>query len=329
MTGRFRWQTDFMLEYPVTPQLARLEDRLPKGDGWAYEPKWDGFRCVLFKQGRTVRLQSRNGKDLSRSFPEIARAASALPDCVLDGELVACRDGRQDFEALLDRLAGQYGEPATLVAFDAMAWDGKDLRGEPFDRRRPVVEALPQSPFLQTTPQTGDRDVAGAWLHESFRLGFEGVVAKKLALPYRPGERCLVKVKHFESVDVVIGGYTGEPGRPRALIVGLYDGGGVLHHVGTTSMLPEPARSAAAAWTVTRNAFGGLQPGRIRWPSHRFDEWVPVDPVLACEIRFSRLDGMRFRHSVRFVRWRPDLDPAGCTYAQLDRFRIGSAPVAP
>ncbi|HEX2054017.1 MAG TPA: ATP-dependent DNA ligase [Actinomycetota bacterium] len=313
-----------MLEYPLVPQLARLEERLPSGDGWVYEPKWDGFRCLLFKDGRSVRLQSRNGKDLSRSFSEVVRAAAGLPDCVLDGELVVCRDGRLEFEALLDRLAGQDGEAASLVVFDAVAWEGADLRELPFERRRSVAEALPQSPYLQLTPQTAEFDVATSWLHESFRLGFEGVVAKKLSLHYQCGERCLVKVKHLESLDVVVGGYTGTRGSPKGLIAGLYDADGVLHHVGTTSLLPGNARACAAGLPLSENPFGGLQPGRSRWPSHQFDEWVAVEPRMVCEIRFSRLDGMRFRHSVRFVRWRPDRDAADCTYQQLARFRPGS-----
>ena len=315
-----------MLPYPIQPQLARLQDRLPSGSGWVYEPKWDGFRCILFKLGASVRLQSRNGKDLSRTFPEIVQAAKGLPDCVLDGELVSITNGRQDFEALLNRLAGSGGEPASLVLFDAVAWEKTDLRPLPFSQRRAELANFPQSPYLQLTPQTGDLSIAELWLNQSFVLGFEGVVAKKLSLPYQSGERCLVKVKHFESVDVVAGGYTGVPGEPRALVVGLYDEEGVLHHVGTTSMLPGPARAFAASFPQSRNFFTGLQPGRIRWPSHQFDDWVPVEPTTACEIEFSRLDGMRFRHSVRFVRWRPDLDPSQCTYEQLARFRPAARP---
>jgi ATP-dependent DNA ligase len=224
-----------VLPYPVKPQLARLQERLPSGPGWLYEPKWDGFRCVLFKDGSSIRLQSRNGKDLSRTFPEVVQAVRNLPDCVLDGELVACRDGRQEFEALLDRLAGSGDDPATLVVFDSLAWGGADVRHLSFVERRAALDDLPQSSYLQLTPQTDDPAVAELWLHQSFKLGFEGVVAKKAALPYQSGERCLIKVKHFETVDVVVGGYTGEPGQPRALVVGLYDSDGVFHHVGTTS----------------------------------------------------------------------------------------------
>lgn len=308
-----------MLPYPVRPQLARLEDRLPRGAGWVFEPKWDGFRCILFKSGRKVRLQSRNGKDLSASFPEIIGAAHSLPDCVLDGELVAIRNGRQDFESLLGRLAGDGRGEVSLVLFDALWWKDEDLRSSSFAQRRAVLEIMGSS-HLQTTPQTGDREVAESWLHDSFVLGFEGVVAKKAALPYQSGERCLVKVKHFESVDVVVGGYTGRPGDPRGLILGLYDGDGVLHHVGTTSIVPATVRATGAALAASENSFTGQQPGRSRWPSHQFDEWVPVQPTAVCEIEFSRLDGTRFRHSVRFLRWRPDLDPAGCTFAQLERF---------
>ena len=310
-----------MLPYPLQPQLARLQESLPEGPEWLYEPKWDGFRCLVFKSEASVRLQSRNGKDLSRSFPELVRACRSLPDCVLDGELVAVRNGRQDFESLLDRLAGNGREPVSLVAFDAVAWDGADLRLLPFTGRRAILEKLPAGPHLQVSPQSADPEVASAWLQGSFALGFEGVVAKRSAQHYLPGQRCMVKVKHFETIDVVVGGYTGEPGAPRGLILGLYGDDGALNHVGTTSLLPGPVRAAASALVLSENRFGGLQPGLSRWPSHRFDEWVAVEPTAVCEIGFSRLDGVRFRHSVRFLRWRPDLNPASCTYEQLDRFR--------
>jgi ATP-dependent DNA ligase len=309
-----------MLPYPVRPQLARLEDTLPGKAGWVFEPKWDGFRCILFKRGREIFLQSRNGKDLSRSFPEIVRAAQSLPDCVLDGELVAIRDGRQDFESLLGRLSGDGREEVSLVLFDALWWDDCDLRHEEFSRRRTRLGQF-GSTRLQTTPQTEDRETAERWLHDSFILGFEGVVAKQSALPYQSGERCLVKVKHFESVDVVVGGYTGQPGDPRGLVVGLYDDQGTLHHVGTTSVVSSAVRAAGAKLATSEVSFTGRQPGRSRWPSHQFDEWVPVEATTVCEIAFNRLDGTTFRHSVRFLRWRPDLDPRGCTFAQLERFR--------
>jgi ATP-dependent DNA ligase len=310
-----------LLVYPVSPQLARLEDKLPTGPDWVYEPKWDGFRCVLFKRGPSIRLQSRNGRDLARSFPEVSAALHGLPECVLDGELVAAKEGRQDFELLLERLAGQRNGQVAYVAFDALEVEAVDLRNQPFAERRRLLQSLASMPNLALTLQTEDASTAELWLSESFTLGFEGVVAKRLSLPYQAGERCLVKVKHFESVDVVVGGYTGGPDDPRGLIVGLYDEDGTLHHVGTTSIMPRRVRAEAAALRRSENAFGGLQPGRSRWPSHQFEEWTPVEPSTVCEVRFSRLDGMWFRHSVRFVRWRPDLDPSGCTYAQLERFR--------
>lgn len=314
-----------MLPQPIVPQLCRLQDHLPTQRGWVYEPKWDGFRCLLFKQGPRVRLQSRNGKDLSGSFPEIVRAAGRLPDCVLDGELVAILGGRQDFDSLLARLAGSRAEEVAMVLFDALAWNGSDLRDLPFAGRRTALERVTACSYLQTTPQTDDPEVAEAWLHNSFSLGFEGVVAKKPHLPYRSGDRCLVKVKHFETADVVVGGYTGAPGEPHGLILGLYDQRGVLHHVGTTSMLSGEMRAAAVALRPSVNRFDGLQPGRGRWASAQFDEWVPLDPSAVCEIAFNRLDGMKFRHSVRLVRFRPDLEPTECTYEQLRRFGGGPA----
>jgi ATP-dependent DNA ligase len=308
--------------YPIAPQLARLEEDLPRGDGWVYEPKWDGFRAILFKEGRKVRLQSRNGKDLSHRFLEVQRAALRLPDSVLDGELVVVIGGRLEFDGLISRLEGGASSPPAFVAFDALSWGDDDLRTQPFAKRRAVLEELEPNPFIQVTPQTSDVEAARNWLTDSFAMGFEGVVAKKSALRYMAGERSMVKVKHYESIDVVVAGYTGNKGQPRALVVGLYDSDGRLHHVGTTSMLREADRIKVAALPLSENSFTGLQPDLNRWQSHRLAAWFPVAPELVGEVAFNRLDGMRFRHSIKFLRWRPDRSPESCTYAQLARFRL-------
>lgn len=307
--------------YPIAPQLARLEEKLPDGNGWVYEPKWDGFRAILFKEGTKVRVQSRNGTDLSHRFPEVQRAALSLPDSVLDGELVVVIAGRLEFDGLISRLEGNGSSPPAFVAFDALFLGEEDLRPEPFSERRAVLEQLEPNPFIQVTPQTADVVAARNWLTDSFAMGFEGVVAKKLALRYMAGERSMVKVKHYESIDAVVAGYTGSEGRPRALVVGLYDSDGLLHHVGTTSMLRDPDRTKVAALPLSENAFTGLQPELNRWQSHRLAAWFPVAPELVCEVAFNRLDGMRFRHSIKFLRWRPDRHPESCTYEQLARFR--------
>lgn len=308
--------------YPIAPQLARLEEKLPQGDGWVYEPKWDGFRAILFKEGRKVRLQSRNGKDLSHRFREVQRAALRLPDSVLDGELVVVSGGRLEFDGLISRLEGNRSSPPAFVAFDALAWEDEELMAQPFSNRRAALEQMEPNPFIQVTPQTSDIEAARNWLTDSFVMGFEGVVAKKTALRYMPGERAMVKVKHYESIDVVVAGYTGSEGQPRALVVGLYDSQGLLHHVGTTSMLRDSDRTKVAALPLSENAFTGLQPDLNRWQSHRLSEWFPVAPELVCEVAFNRLDGMRFRHSIKFLRWRPDRDPMSCTYEQLARFKL-------
>jgi ATP-dependent DNA ligase len=316
-----------VIPFPIAPQLAKLEPALPRGDGWVYEPKWDGFRAILFKERRRVRVQSRNGKDLAHRFPEVVRAATSLPDCVVDGELVAVVNGRLEFEGLISRLDGGVSSPPAFIAFDLLSWLDEDLRSRSFGNRRRRLEEIVTSAFIQTTQQTPDIEAAEQWLQESFTYGFEGVVAKKTSMPYMAGQRSMVKVKHYESCDVVVGGYTGSKDEPRGLIVGLYDAACRLHHVGTTSALGETDRAKALQLKTSENHFTGQQPGLTRWQSHRFEEWIPVEAEMVCEIAFNRLDGTKFRHSVRFLRWRPDRDPLSCTYDQLARLMSSSAPV--
>ena len=311
---------------PLSPMLARLADDIPTGPGWLYEPKWDGFRALVFKDGNTVAIYSRNGKPMGDRFTEVSGAASGcLPGrCVLDGEMVVARDGKLTFDGLLtrfDRRAERPG-PASFVAFDLIAVGDEDLRSLPFAERRARLETtLVDCDRLLTTPQTDDVELARRWLRELFAQGFEGIVAKRGADPYRSGTRAVVKVKRWETVDAVVGGYRGEAGAPTSLLLGLYDDAGVLHHVGATTVISESSRAevaAALAPLAEGTSFGGgLMPGRSRWQSARFDEWVHVAPGLVCEVAYNRLDGRTFRHSARLVRIRTDKSPRECTYDQL------------
>jgi ATP-dependent DNA ligase len=299
--------------------LCRLEDDLPIRGDWVFEPKWDGFRGLLAKDGDRVRLHSRNAKDLGRWFPEVVSRAKGLPDCVLDGELVALDGERQDFELLQMALAGQ-SVPVAFIAFDLPAVFEEDLRETPFSERRArLVELSNDSEAIQVTPQTSDRDLAETWLESLLPLGFEGVVAKKISDPYLSGVRAMVKVKHRVTADLVVGGYTGPAGEPRSLLLGAYDDKGVLHNVGATTYLPASLRTQLALLTPLRDAtsFNGRPPELSRWQSNRYEEWTAVEPLLVAEVSYERIDSGRFRHAARFVRWRPDKDAKDCLISDL------------
>jgi ATP-dependent DNA ligase len=318
------------ITFPIAPQLARLERVLPTGEPWIYEAKWDGFRGILASPPRRT-LQSRNGNDLSRWFPELVDAGTLLPaGTILDGEIVAVRNGGVSFEALQDRLAGRRDDPVSLVAFDLLAVGGEDLRPLPFlDRRRRLEELGLPAPIVLAV-QTRDRDVAEMWLAQSWSRGLEGVVAKRASAPYRGGVRGWAKVKAFEAAEVVVGGYTGPPGDPRALLLGVFDRWDRLNYVGTTTWLADrPRRELTMALPHLGGGAGftGIQPGQTRWERDRDVAWVPLDPRLACEVSVSRLDGFQIRHAARFVRWRPDKEPRDCTVASLAR--VGASQRAP
>jgi ATP-dependent DNA ligase len=311
--------------------LARLEAEIPVGGGWVYEPKWDGFRGLIFKDATSVYISSRNAKSLHPYFPELVEAAlRSLPEaCVLDGEIVVAHEGRLDFQALLERLDARRSgpearpaAPACFVAFDLLALGEVDLRPAGFgERRRQLEGAVEPQTDVVVTPQTDDPEVARGWLEDLADRGFEGIVAKQTCLPYRPGRRAMVKVKRWRSADLVVAGYLGPPGDPWSLLLGVYDGQGVLHHVGQTVPFSPRERAGLRARVAPleggRSFGGGLMPGRSRWEHQRFDSWVPLTPALVCEVAFTALDGRRLRHSARFIRWRPDKDPADCTYREL------------
>lgn len=331
---------------PVEPMLAKSAATVPIG-GYLYEPKWDGFRCIVFRDGATVELGSRGGKSLTRYFPELAAAlAEALPKrCVLDGEIVVVSGGRLDFDRLADRihpaesritlLAGQ--TPASFVAFDVLALGDADLTGRPFaERRAALIDLLPgQYENIHVTRATKDPVLARTWFEQFEGAGLDGVVAKPLDGAYRPGERTMIKVKHERTADVVVGGYRLHKSGPvvGSLMLGLYGADGVLDYVGGASAFTMGRRAALidelapllAAEGEEHPWLGGSddgehrRPGTLnRWNAGKDKSFVALRPELVCEVRYDQLQSDRFRHNARFVRWRPDRDALSCTYDQLD-----------
>ena len=342
---------------PVEPMLARAADTLPDGDGWLFEPKWDGFRALVFRDGDETYIQSRDLKPLDRYFPELAAPLRAsLPErCVLDGEVVIARDGALDFEALLLRihpaesrvrlLAAQ--SPASYVAWDLLALGDEDLRQVPQGERRGRLEiALREAtPPVHLTPATTDRALASDWFDRFEGAGLDGVVAKRLEGTYQPGKRAMVKVKHQRTADCVVAGFRWHKNGPGShlgsFLLGLYDDAGRLHHVGVTSSFSwerraalakelEPWREAAldghpwrewAEWAGfgEAGASGTRMPGATsRWNRGKDLSWEPLRPERVCEVAYDHLQGDRFRHGTTFVRWRPDKRPEDCRYDQLE-----------
>jgi ATP-dependent DNA ligase len=309
------------LEPPLLPQLAVSARELPEGDGWSFEPKWDGFRAVVFVDGDDVFVQSRNGRPLGRYFPELRFPPG---EYVLDGELVIRADGGgEDFEKLQERIhpaasrVAMLAErtPATFAAFDLLAEDGRSLLELPFSDRRTRLEAAVAEP-LELTPLTVDRERAEGWLQTA-----EGTIAKRVDAPYRPGKReGMVKVKRVRTIDCVAVGW--RPGKHAgtvgSIILGLYDGAGRLRVVGHTSGFT--ARRA-------RELVGELEPyesgetgsgAPSRWASERDLEWRSLRPERVVEVSFDHRSGHRIRHGARMERWRSDRDPASCLIEQLD-----------
>jgi ATP-dependent DNA ligase len=326
---------------PLAPMLARLARELPR-DGYVYEPKWDGFRCLVFRDRDEVDLRSRNQRPLARYFPELVSALRALPveRFVLDGEIVVSGD----FEALLRRLhpAASRVErlsvetPASFVAFDLIAHGDEDVRAHPFLERRRLLEELfaGAEPPLALTEVTDDEERASAWLDA--HNGIDGVVAKHRDLRYEPGARVMVKVKRERTADVVVAGFRWLADRPlpSSLLLGLYDDGGALRHIGISSSFPADRRRtlleeiapyvvelAGHPWEhgflMAGGPTGKLPGAAGRWMPGMTQDWLPLAPVLVGEVAFDQVDDFRLRHPARFRRWRPDLDPHACTLAQL------------
>jgi ATP-dependent DNA ligase len=304
------------------PQLARSRVELPRGDGWSYEPKWDGFRALAFVDGSDYYLQSRNGKPLGRYFPELRFPKGRY---VLDGELVILdTHGKQEFDALqqrihpaksrIDRLAKEM--PARFVAFDVLSIDDRSLLEEPFERRRAELEKLVKKP-VELTPTTTDPAEAEPWLRDA-----EGVIAKRQDARYCPGERVgMVKIKRVRTIDAVVMGW--RPGKEEntlgSLILGLYDQQGELHVVGHTSgfRAKEKRELPGKLAPYETGERGSGDPSR--WDAGRELEWITVRPELVVEVTFDHVSSGRIRHGAKVVRWRDDKEPRGCTMEQLDQ----------
>ncbi len=333
---------------PVAPMLAKLTRELPRDPGLYYEPKWDGFRCIVFRDGDDVELGSRNEKPLTRYFPELVEAlVRELPDrCVLDGEIVIAGPNGLDFDALSQRIhpadkrVRQLAEatPASFVAFDLLAHDDTSYMETPYAQRRTALEKLLKKarPPVHVTPATQDPDVASDWFSRFEGAGLDGVVAKPADLHYLPDKRAMLKVKHQRTADCVVAGFrTHKDGAGvGSLLLGLYDDAGTLHHVGVASGFSvarrgelvdevKPYRKDAlkghpwAGWAEAQAE--GRAPGAMnRWNAGKDMTWEPLRPEAVCEVSYDHLQENRFRHATSFVRWRPDREPASCTYAQLD-----------
>lgn len=330
---------------PVSPMLAKLVRELPISDGLFYEPKWDGFRCIVFRDGGDVVLGSRNEKPLDRYFPELIESLLAnLPDrCVLDGEIVIAGPSGLDFDALSQRIHPAESRvlhlsrttPSSFVAFDLLALGDHDLREEPFaTRRAQLQEALGkvEAP-IHVTPTTTSPEVARGWFSRFEGAGLDGVVAKAGDLHYQPGKRVMMKVKHERTADCVVGGFrTHKDGGVGSLLLGLFDAAGVLQHVGVASGFSVARRAElvddleshrlgagdAHPWTAEGD-LGHRQPGgQSRWSAGKDLSWEPLRPDLVAEVSYDHLQGDRFRHATSLKRWRPDRAPESCTYAQLD-----------
>ena len=319
------------------PMEARLVDRLPDEPNWQFEPKWDGFRCLAFRAGGEIDLRAKSGKPLARYFPDVVAALSTLParQFVLDGELAIPVGETLSFDALQMRLHPAQSRvrklaaetPAILILFDClMDAEGNALLGEPLSVRRGALEAFHgasrQETALRLSPFTAKTSEAQAWL-ERAGGALDGVIGKRLDGRYRPGERDMVKVKCLRSADCVIGGFRyGRNAREvGSLLLGLYNDGGRLDHVGFTSGISDaerPALTCKLEALAGPPGFTGKAPGApSRWSSERSSDWQPVRPELVVEVRYDHVTGARFRHGVKLMRWRPDKSPRQCTMDQL------------
>jgi ATP-dependent DNA ligase len=313
------------LKPPIKPQLAKTGKDLPEGEDWRYEPKWDGFRTIAFRDGDNVHLQSRNGRPMNRYFPEVVEQVAAMDadKVVIDGEMVVVVDGVQEFDLLsqrihpaasrVERLANE--TPAAFVAFDLLAEGRRKLLGLPYQERRARLEEVAGKP-VQLTPVTSSREAAGEWLTGTS----EGVIAKEAGAPYLPGERKgMVKIKRIRTADCVVAAFRfgKEDGTVGSLILGLYDDAGELHIVGHTSgfnakqkrellELLEPYRT---------HERGSGEPSR--WKSEEELVWEGLRPELVCEVAFDHITGNRIRHGAKFLRWRDDKEVKECDIAQL------------
>ena len=335
---------------PLAPMLSAAAAALPSGEGWLFEPKWDGFRTLVFRDGDDILLQSRDEKPMNRYFPElVAPLAAALPKrCVVDGEVVIAGSEGLDFEAMLLRIHPAASRvkmlaeetPASFVAWDLLAIGDKDLRETPLEQRRARLEdALAKAaPPIHLSPATRDRKLAEDWFRRFEGAGLDGVMAKRLDEPYRPGERTMIKVKHKRTADCVVAGFrwhkNGAGTMIGSLLLGLYDDKGTLHHVGVTASFTNvmrkklveelaPLRKDALKkhpWRDWAEAMEGqrMPGGGSRWNRGKDLSWEPLRPERVVEVAYDHMQGTRFRHAAHFLRWRPDKKPKDCRYDQLE-----------
>ena len=335
--------------------LAKRVDELPPGGEWIFEPKWDGFRALIFRSHDEIEIQSREGKPLNRYFPEVLEALLArLPErCVLDGEIVIARDSGLDFDALQLRLHPAASRvkllsqqiPASVVFFDVLAVGDRDLRAEPFEKRRAELESLLQSvtPPVHLTPATRDLEPAKDWFRRFEGAGLDGVMAKPALGIYEPNKRSMLKVKHERDCDCVVAGFRwfkkGDRDAVGSLLLGLFDDAGVLHHVGVCAsftaekrtelveflapyrheaLTNHPWKHWAEASQEAGDAGHRMPGGQSRWSQGKDLSWEPLRPELVVEVTYEHMQGARFRHMSHFRRWRMDKPPRECTYAQLE-----------
>jgi ATP-dependent DNA ligase len=337
----------------IEPMLAKSVAKIPAAEGMSYEPKWDGFRCIVLRDGDEVELASRGGKTLTRYFPEmVAQAKAQLPErCVVDGELVIIRrdEGEQpklDWDTLAQRIHPAASRikllaettPADFVAFDLLAVGDESLMELPYARRRERLEATlaKVEPPIHVTPITKDADTARRWFEIFEGAGLDGVIAKPADIAYEPNKRLMFKIKHERTADCVVAGFRWHKSGPvvGSLLLGLYDEAGVLHHVGVSASFPMVRRAELLdelashrekivdhPWLSGPGEAGGQRvPGAIsRWTGGRNLEWEPLRPELVVEVAYNAMEGDRFRQTAQFQRWRPDREPRSCTYEQLDR----------
>lgn len=330
---------DLPVRPPYAPEEARSAAEIPRGDGWLYEPKWDGFRCLAFRNGRDVLLQSKAGQPLGRYFPELVSALQDLPSrrFVLDGEIVIFSGRHLSFDDLLMRIHPAESRirklstesPARLMCFDILVdGSGKMLTELSLERRRARLEeffrGLPDKGMVRLSPASPKRAQAERWMRELAAIGLDGIIAKRLEEPYLSGERsAMVKIKRIRTADCVVGGfrYAEKGGGIGSLLLGLYNVNGLLDHVGFTSSFNVEQRSELRKTVeplIGEPGFGGKAPGGpSRWSTRRSSEWQPLRPKLVCEVQYDHFSGGRFRHGTKFLRWRPEKKPRQCTFDQL------------
>ena len=335
---------------PIAPMLAKAVSSLPEGS-MSFEPKWDGFRSIIFRDGQEVEIGSRNGKPMTRYFPELVESlkANLPPRCVIDGEiiLVGASGDRLDFDALQQRIHPAASRvkllaeqtPASFVAFDLLALGDEDFTARPFSERRGALQgALAGSAApVHLTSATQDVGTAEQWFRQFEGAGLDGIVAKPLDGPYQPDKRTMFKIKHERTADCVVAGYRGHtsgPDRVGSLLLGLYDHDGALANVGVVGAFPMQRRRELFEelqplvtgfdehpWAWARQETGTRTPRNAegsRWSGGKDLSFVPLRPERVLEVKYDHMEGMRFRHTAQFVRWRPDRDPRSCTYEQLE-----------